>query len=370
MAKDPGKTEKATPKRLNKARGKGNVPRSAELGKIITITIGLIIMYAWLGRIGMDMQVLMRNFFVHSFDFKVSATNVNTLFLSTAWAIAKMVLPVLLIIAAVVIIIMRVQVGKLWTWETMKPKLERFNPIAGIKRMVLSPQMIGRMLKSLAQAIIIGVAPYMVLHSEWDNFINLYYTNAADLASYILLTGGKMVSYALVPMLIIAAIDLIYTRWKYNEDLKMTKSEVKDEHKQSDGDPMIKSKQRQKMNEVMKRRMMQDVPKADVVITNPTHIAVALKYNSMEAPAPVVVAKGADRIAEKIKEIARENRVPIRENKPLARALYKDVDIGEMIPEDLYQAVASILASLSKFKKKPATPSANVKSMGRGVNVK
>jgi Flagellar biosynthesis pathway, component FlhB len=160
------------------------------------------------------------------------------------------------------------------------------------------------------------------------------------------------VLYALIPMCIIAIVDLIYTRWKYQEDLKMTKSELKDEHKQADGDPMVKSKQRQQMNEVMRRRMMHDVPKADVIVTNPTHIAVALKYNALEAPAPVVVAKGADMVAERIKKIARENNVPIRENKPLARALYKDVDIGEMIPENLYQAVAAILASLNKFKKK------------------
>ena len=132
----------------------------------------------------------------------------------------------------------------------------------------------------------------------------------------------------------------------------MTKSEVKDEQKQTDGDPVIKGQQRRKMMEMMSKRMLADVPKADVVVTNPTHIAVALSYNTSEAPAPIVLAKGADHLAEKIKEVARENRIPIRENVPLARALYKSTEVGDMIPEELYKAVASVLASIWKIKPK------------------
>ena len=367
MAKDLGRTEKATPKRLDKARKKGNVPRSAEVGKSITVVVGLIFLYLWVGYMGTEIQVLMRHTFTHSFEFQADPNNVNSLFHSTALFAAKLVLPVILTIALVVFLVTRVQVGKLFTFEPMKPKLSKFNPVAGIKRTMFSLQTLGRMAKSLAQAIVIGIAPYMVIRQEWDNFLALYYTNAAGLAAYILKIGAKIVIYALIPMCIIAVVDLIYTRWKYQEDLKMTKSEIKDEHKQADGDPMIKSKQRQKMNEVMRRRMMHDVPQADVIVTNPTHIAVALKYNALEAPAPVVVAKGADLVAERIKKIARENNVPIRENKPLARALYKDVEIGEMIPENLYQAVAAILASLSKFKKKPAV---SITPQGKGITVK
>ena len=367
MAKDPGRTEQATPKRLGKARNKGNVPRSQEVAKTMTILVGTIILYLWIGHMGTEMQVLMRQYFVHSFEFKVSNNNINTLFFSTAYFAAKLTLPVMLVIAVCVVLIIRIQVGKLWTTTPMKPDLKRFNPISGLQRLVLSPHVLMRLGKSLLQALVIGVAPYMVIRKEWDQFINLYNTNAADLAAYILQTGGLMVVYALCPMIIIALVDLIYTRWKYQEDLKMTKSEVKDEARQSDGDPIIKGKQRQKMMQAMQRRMMQDVPKADVVITNPTHIAVALKYNSMEAPAPVVVAKGGDLIAERIKKIARENGVPVRENVPLARALYKSVEVGDMIPEDLYQAVATILASLNKFKKKPAV---NMSSAGKGTSVK
>jgi flagellar biosynthetic protein FlhB len=161
-----------------------------------------------------------------------------------------------------------------------------------------------------------------------------------------------MTLYALIPMLILAFIDLKYTRWDYTENLKMTKDEVKDELKQAEGDPKVKAAVRQKMMQMSRRRMLQDVPKADVVITNPTHYAVALLYNRMEAPAPVVVAKGVDRLAEKIKEVARANQVPIRENKALARALYSQVEIGEMIPEELYKATAAILAQVWKIKGK------------------
>ena len=174
----------------------------------------------------------------------------------------------------------------------------------------------------------------------------------AGLAAYILSAAARMVAYALIPMLLIAVADLIYTRWDYEEQLKMTKEEVKDERKQAEGDPKVKQHQRQKMMAVMAKRMMQKVPEADVVITNPTHIAVALRYDALLAPAPVVLAKGVDFVAEKIKEIARENNVPIRENKPLAQALYKSVEIGDTIPEELFQAVAQILAQLWKNKKR------------------
>ena len=168
--------------------------------------------------------------------------------------------------------------------------------------------------------------------------------------AYMLQMGLKLAYYALLPILAIAAFDVWQSRFAYKEGMKMTKDEVKDERKQAEGDPVIKGQQRRKMMEVVMKRMMQDVPKADVVVTNPTHIAVALRYNAQEAPAPVVLAKGADHLAEKIKAVAREHNVPIRENVPLARALYKAVEVGDMVPEELYKAVATVLASIWKLK--------------------
>ena len=225
-----------------------------------------------------------------------------------------------------------------------------FNIAAWIKALMISPQALVRLGRSLAQALVVGIAPYVVIKQEFPNLIPLFYQNAQGLAGYILSVGYKMTSYAMVPMILIAVADLWYTRWNYEEEIKMSKDEVKDEQKQAEGDPVIRSAQKQKMFATMAKRMLKEVPTADVVVTNPTHIAVALRYNVMQAPAPLVVAKGLDHLAERIKEIAREHNVPIREDKPLAQALYKQVEIGEIIPEELYQAVAAILAKLDKFK--------------------
>ena len=355
MARDPSKTEQATPKRVKKARGKGNVAKSAEVSKTVTLLAGFIMLYAYAGTIATEMQGLFRHFLQNDFAFTPDPSSVIYLMRWLATELATLVLPIMLFIAASVIIVMRIEVGKLWTTEVFKPKLSRLNPLPGIKRMFISKDTAIRMGKSLLQALVIGFAPYVVIKNELPNFILLYNANAAGLASYLLSISYKVVLYALIPMLIIAVADLFYTRWDYKENLKMTKDEIKDEIRQMEGDPKIKAKQKQKMYEVMRRRMMQEVPKADVIITNPTHIAVALKYDALEAPAPMVVAKGADHMAEKIKEIAREAGVPIRENKPLARALYKSVEVGEVIPEEMYQAVAAILASLSKFKTQAAS---------------
>jgi flagellar biosynthetic protein FlhB len=211
-------------------------------------------------------------------------------------------------------------------------------------------QTVMRLIKSLLQAAAVGWAAYAVLKAEWNNLLPLFYQTPEHIASYLLSSGYTMVWYSLVPLLVVGVADLVYTRWKYQEDLKMTKDEVKDERKQMDGSPEVKLAQRRKMAQMLKKRMMDQVPKADVILTNPTHLAVALRYDPLESAAPTVVAKGADFLAERIKEVARENRVPIRENKPLARALYKDVEVGEAIPEELYQAVATVLAEIYKVK--------------------
>ncbi|MCL1915760.1 MAG: flagellar biosynthesis protein FlhB [Desulfovibrionaceae bacterium] len=344
---DPSRTEKPTPKRIKKAREKGNVPKSAEISSTLNILTGAIIAYFWISFVGREMMELLRRLFgPESYAFDPTPGNIYVLFLSLAASVAKMTLPILLTIGFFSYMVQRLQVGKLWTTEPLRPKFSKMNPINGLKRMFFSLQTLIRLFKNVLKAVVIGLAPFLVLKGELPVLSTLYYTDATGLAVYILKIGFKMAVYALIPMIILAVADLIYTRWDYIENLKMTKSEVKDEMRQAEGDPAIKSKQRQKMLQISRRRMMQAVPKADVVITNPTHLAVALKYDFKIAPAPVVVAKGADRVAERIKEIAKENRVPIRENKPLARALFSQTEVGEVIPEDLYQAVATMLAQL------------------------
>jgi len=352
MAKDPSRTEKATPKRLNKTRDEGNVAKSPEVAKTITIAAGMAVLFLYIDVMYNHLGMIFRQFLGHGHEFNPNPHAVYTLVVDVSQELAILLLPILFFIGLCVYIALRLQVGKLWTTKVFKFKWSRFNPINGLKNMIASPQTLVRLFKSLIQAAIIGYVPYRILMAEFDNFLPLFNEDVFGIAVFMLTLSFKMVSWTLVPMAIISALDFVYTKWKYSENLKMTKQEVKDEHKQSEGDPLVKAKQKQKMMAVIAQRMMQNVPKADVVITNPTHIAVAIKYDAMEAPAPLVVAIGADKVAERIKELAREHNVPIRENVLLARALYKSVQVGDMIPEDLYKAVAAILAAVWRMKGK------------------
>lgn len=349
---DPSKTEKASSKRVSEARKKGQVAKGQEMGKVITLLIGVITMRAMIGYYSDQLKAVYIWFLGEGLSTEINQQSAYKLFILGMTSIAKITLPFMLIIMFFAFLAMRLQVGKLWTFEPMRPKFAKmFNILAGVKKLMISPDALVRLLKSLGLAIAVGIAPYIVIMQEYPKLPTLFDMNTEGIAVYILSVGYKMACYALVPMMLIAIADLIYTRWNYNEQLKMTKNETKDERKMMDGDPEVKAQQQRKMMEFMAKRMMEGVPKADVVITNPTHLAIALSYNVLEAPAPKVLAKGAGPIAKKIKEIALENNIPIRENKPLAQALYKQVEIGETIPEELFQAVASILARLNKFKR-------------------
>ncbi len=349
---DPSKTEEATPKQINKSREKGNVPKSQEASKLMSLVGGMIGLFFWIETMGLEIMSLYRYFLTRFFEFEPTPEIVYSLMIWIAFYLAKIMLPLLLFLGFVAWITLRLQVGSLWTLKVFEPKWEKFNIIKSLKNMLLSPQTVFRLLKSILLSMVIATIPTIIIMQQFENFLPMFHEDAAGVMGYMLNTGFDMVYYTLIPMGAIAAFDIWQSRFSYFEGLKMTKSEVKDEHKQSDGDPEIKAKQKQKMMEVMQRRMMQDIPKADVVITNPTHIAIAIYYNAQDAPAPIVVAKGADHMAEKIKEVAKEHRVPIRENVLLARALYKSVEIGDMIPEELYKATASILASIWKMKGK------------------
>ena len=235
------------------------------------------------------------------------------------------------------------------TTKPMEPSLDKFNPINGFKRM-FSKQQLFELGKSIAKIILIFVVAYNCIKGESENLLLLYdipLMSAVSLVGQIIIDVGLRISLVYI---LIAAIDFFYQRHKFNEDIKMTKQEVKDEYKDAEGDPVIKGRQKQRMMEASRRRMMKEVPNADVVITNPTHIAVALRYSPPEDSAPVVVAIGYDLVALRIREIAKENNVTIVENKMLARSLAASgVDVGDTIPPDLYEAVAAILANLAKF---------------------
>ena len=244
-----------------------------------------------------------------------------------------------------------VQVGLKPTTKPLQPKLSKLNPISGMKK-IFSARKLFDLAKSILKLAVMAVVIYSFFSGRTESLFLLY---DISLKQAIGLMGSLIIDLGIrlaAAYMVIAAIDLIYQRRKFHKDMMMTKQEVKDEYKNSEGDPAVKGAQKRRMMEASRRRMMQQLPQADVVITNPTHFAVAIKYDADENDAPIVVAKGADYLAQKIKEIAKENNVEIVENKPLARMLYTNVEVGELVPPELYKAVAEVLAYVYHLKGK------------------
>jgi flagellar biosynthetic protein FlhB len=244
------------------------------------------------------------------------------------------------------------QVGFYFSTEALAPKWSKLNPLHGIKNIFFSRRSAVEMSKGLAKMILIGLVSYFTLDSLLSDSLQLVDADAQAVVTYMA-KGALAVGFkASAVMLVLAGFDYAFQRFEYERNLRMTKQEVKDEYKMLEGDPQIKSRIRTIQRQIAYKRMMTDVPKADVVVTNPTHLALALKYDGVKMTAPKVVAKGADLIAQKIKEIAKQHHVPIVEDKPLAQALYKAVDIGEEVPEQLFQAVAQVLAYIYRMRDK------------------
>lgn len=346
---DPSRTEKATPKRTKKARDEGSVAKSGEVSKVVVMLVGVVAMRYLVGYYYKQFNEIFNWFFTEGIQQTLDQQTVYRMFIWSCLKMAMLVLPVMLAIAIAAYATMRLQVGKLWIFKFRWDRIN-LNIFAALKQLMVSPETLVRLGKNIGQAAVVGIAPYIVFKQELPNLLPLFSQNVMNITTYMLTVSYKMICYALVPMILIAIFDLWYTRFRYNDNLMMTKDEVKDERKQAEGDPVVKQKQLRKMYEVMARRLKTTVPKADVVITNPTHYAVALRYDLSEAPAPQLLAKGVDRVAKQIREIAIENDIPIHENPPLAQALYKQVEVGETIPEEMYQAVAAILAKLPRFK--------------------
>ncbi len=354
FAKDgPGgeKTEPATPKKLNESRENGQVAKSKELIMAISLLALFIIIKIYVGNMGEKLINTFKDFY-NSFDVIVgdsskgypvglACSTIGNMFIS----ILNIVVPILLIAAVISILGNMLQQSWKVTAKPMKPKLSKISPLSGFKR-IFSVRQLLELLKSIAMITIIGIVVYTTIIDKVGLLLSFYditlYEALATIGEIIIDLGIKISMI----FLIIGFIDLIYQRHKFKEDTKMTKQEVKDEYKNAEGDPQVKSQVRRRMMEVSRRRMMQQLPEADVVITNPTHFAVALKYEPDSGMAPVVIAKGADHLAFQIKDKAKECNIAIVENKPLARILYHNVDIGMEIPPELYQAVAEILANI------------------------
>lgn len=345
------KTEKATPKKKDDARKKGQVFQSREMSAALILLILIVSLKALGPTIYSQFSVYFKRIFleytksVSTFDFSTLAN----IFIESLLVLAKTALPFLLIAVFAGLISGYVQIGFLFTLETLKVQFNRINPFSGFKRL-FSLRSVVELIKSIIKIIIVSYVAYSYLSSQVNEVLNLMDEDLLDVMAFI---GKATFSVALricVALVILGLLDYLYQRFDYEKNLKMTKQEVKEEYKQLEGNPEIKSKIKQKQRQISMKRMMQDVPKADVVITNPTHFAVALKYDAEKASAPIVIAKGQDYIALRIKQVARDNKVEIVENKQLARTIYSTVDIGEAIPAELYQAVAEILAFVYSLK--------------------
>lgn len=347
------KTEPATDKKLRDARDEGKVAKSKELTAAFDLIVLFLVLKLFMSFVGEKLLGFFSYIYNRMPDFlnetqkDMSSVTVRNFMNDIILQFLLTCLPFFIFGVVVTILVSIVQVGWKVTTKPMAPKLDKFNPINGFKR-IFSKDAIFELIKSVLKIGVILYMAYSSIKSHQNDIFILYelpLKRAVALVGDIIINTGLKIS---IVYLIVGIVDYIYNKHKFNEDMKMTKQEVKDEFKNTEGDPAIKGQQRKRMQEASQRRMMQDVPKADVVITNPTHFAVAIKYDADTNQAPVVTAKGQDYVAMKIKEIARDNNIRIVENKPLARMLFHNVELGAEIPPELYQSVAEILAMIYK----------------------
>lgn len=344
------KTEQPTSKRLNDARKKGQVAQSREIPSAAILLISLGIFYlagAWMlsnlsGFMGSIFQIA-------GVDNVHDIPSASHMLLIVSKEIFYLLLPLMLAVLVGGITANIAQFGFLMSGEALSPKISKFNPINGLKKFV-SLKSLAELIKSILKIMSIGGVAYLVVKGDLNAIPSLMQLSVFDIFRFIGWVSFKICSFVCLLLIVLSVIDFVYQRWEHKRGLKMTKQEVKDERKQTEGDPKVKARIRGVQMEMARRRMMEAVPEADVVITNPVRLAIALKFDSAKMIAPRVTAKGAGPIAKKIREIARENDVPLVENKPLAQTIFKAVEIGDFIPEDLYKAVAEILAYVYRLK--------------------
>ncbi len=350
MAGDEEKTEEASGKRLGEAREKGNIAFSADLNNAVSLLGGIVLLY----NMGVVTYQLMDKAFKdtlgHLFYKDFSQDVVMDIIISQFYILSKILFPILGGLLLMGLIISYLQTGFMLNFGLLKLNFAKFNIIAGAKNLI-SPQSFVKLLFSLLKLSALTGMSYLYMKDKFNSIIDALDFDVAQIfvTLFSLMYG---LAFRLAMMLfVLAAADFVYQKWQYNRGLRMTKQEVKEERKQMEGDPLIKGKIRSIQIQMSRKRMMTAVPTADVVVTNPTHFAVALKYDSKVMKSPTVVAKGADLIAKRIKELAIKHKVPLVEDKPLAQALYKSVEIGKEVPQKLFYAVAKVLAYVYQLKR-------------------
>ena len=349
------RTEKATPKRQKKARDEGNVAKSQDLNHALVLSIAFALFYVFSEPILNKLQFALYQTFTHLHPAELPSSDVSGVLAFYQNILFKILVPFFSLLFISVVFVIGIQMKGLFTLYPLKPKLEKFSPMKMMKNLIdtfniFKPKKMVELLKAFVKIGVISIFSWAVIENRKIEILALF---GADVETFFVKLGvilAEIVINICIALLILGILDWIYQKYEFDKSLKMTKQQVKDERKNAEGDPKIKSKIRSIQMQMAASRMMAKIPEADVVVANPTHYAVALKYDTSKAPAPIVVAKGVDLIAFKIREVAENNGVTVVENPPLARTLYKLVPLDAIIPAELFAAVAEVLAFVYKKK--------------------
>lgn len=346
---DPSRTEAATPKRRSEEREKGNVPKSREIPAVAVLLGGSAALYFTSNHMLEGLSAVFRDFLASPHSRVNSVAGVHTLLGDVFARCGFLLLPAFAGTVFSAAASNLAQTGFLFTAEPLRPKFDKLNPLSGLRRL-FSPQSLAELLKAVVKFAIVGYAAWSVIRGQIPFLPQIIEKTPEEIVFYFLRVGGSILLRCGLLLLLLAAGDYVFQRWSWEKSIRMTKEEVKEEFRQQEGDPAVKSRIRSLQREKARRRILREVPRADVVITNPTHFAVALGYDRGSAAAPRVLVKGADLMALRIREVARESGVPVVERPPLARALYSGVEEGREIPFGMYQAVAEVLAYVYRLR--------------------
>ena len=344
------KTEPATPYRKQEARKKGQVAKSSDLNAAVIVMAIIVVLYSFRGYLAENITGYIQYIFSKEMSIALSSSQFFNLYKLTLYLCLKIMAPLFGAVIIVGLLVNFMQVGMVVSFEGMQPKLSHINPIEGFKR-IFSKRALFEFIKTLLKVFVIGLIIYDLVKKVFPKILTLSNMNLAASTDYLIKLIFRVSITAAAAFLVIAILDFVYQKWEFGRSLRMSIDEIKKEMKQTEGDPMIKAQIRQKQRMMSMNRMMQSIPEATVVVTNPTHLAVVLKYDDKMMDAPQIVAKGAGYVAVKIKEKAAEYNIPIVEDKPLARSLFKSSEIGDFVPVDLYQAVAGVIAAIYSLQK-------------------
>jgi len=350
------KTEQATSRRRSKERERGNVAKSKDMESALVMIAGIALLAVFSKHMYTSLTNMLRETFTNLNPASIDTTSIVGILYPYFKYLGITVLPFFVLLFIIAIIIIRMDIGHVFALQKAKFNLENLSPrkmLANAKRLVnpFQPRSMVEFAKSILKIVIVGACGYSAVNSRKGDLLGLVGLPIPDALSIISNILINMIINMCLAMLVLGYLDKKYQTYEYEKSIKMTKQEVKDEHKDIEGDPKIKARIKSIQMQMAKQRMMSSVPQADVVVTNPTHYAVAIQYDKSKAPAPIVVAKGVDYLAFQIRDIAKKNNVPIVENRPIARALYNSVPVDGIIPSDLYVAVAEILAYVYNSKR-------------------